>query len=740
LTSMNPDLIVSIVAVVAATAIGLWQIWIMTHPKPPAPQPDGSEWVGTSAAVALDLLPAKVRGRVDLLGELQRQLHEGGLLVLVGTGGMGKSTLARELARRMRSDGPPRWEVSGLTKEALRAGLITVARELKAGVDELRSIGTPEPSGPDSLWKLLNAGPKGWLLIVDNADDPEFLATPSVQGAEPPRVADGRGWARTTQRGLILITSRYSDGSTTRRENGETRVESVWPSRAIVRRVDRLSDHDAAQVLLDRAPEAGNENQALELARRLGGLPLVLRLAGSYLRSEYVDNATFDAFREALERDPRVIRRLNLGDEAEAERAMVMFTWELSLDALARRRMPQARPLLRLLSCFALGHPIPLSLIKADLLHPLLHSSIEPDARSEGDTLVEQLLQGLGSVGLIDAVRLDGKKALVVHPVIAYTNRVHLLEPEPSDPSPILVRGTAIDLLAAAHGNLTEDRPSDWQTFRELTPHLEALLDISTPASDEGDMNRLDENHIGALVGIASQTAMAYGEMSQPEFGITLIDRSFALALRPREEPTPAVLLARQRQAYLLIQAQHTLRAEEIYQDIWNFLQRTRPDDPANRGARYNLAGAMAAQRDAAKRRKAEAMFRELLDGARDRLGDEHPDTLAIRGALAWLLCRKGAWDEAAQELERLVNDQQRVLGPRNRSTLATRFNLAQAMLHQNGRREQAEAAKRALIKDTEQELGKDHPFTATIREFREGELFRTFYFRVPASARSRGT
>jgi hypothetical protein len=41
-----------------------------------------------------------------------------------------------------------------------------------------------------------------------------------------------------------------------------------------------LSDHVATLVLQDWAPHAGDDAQALELARRLGGLPLTLRLAG----------------------------------------------------------------------------------------------------------------------------------------------------------------------------------------------------------------------------------------------------------------------------------------------------------------------------------------------------------------------------------------------------------------------------------------------------------------------------
>ena len=80
---------------------------------------------------------------------------------------------------------------------------------------------------------------------------------------------------------------------------------------------------------------------------------------------------------------------------------------------------------------------------------------------------IDQVLRGLDHLGLIDAARLpsnemenastDQKRsrltlneqnALVVHPVIADTNRVYLLKPN-SVPDPLLVRDIAISLLAS---------------------------------------------------------------------------------------------------------------------------------------------------------------------------------------------------------------------------------------------------------------------------------------------------
>ena len=515
--------IVGSLAAVLALGVGVWQIWIMLHPKPTGPtsndDTEGVQSTGGGAAppekwadkgievpVQMDLLPANVIGRDDVLGTLRRQYRHGGLIVLTGAGGMGKSTIARELVHRipMRprgQDGIFRWEVSAWpTERRFIDGLTTVARDMGATEADLKAISTLQPHGPERLWKLLEQGPKGWLLIIDNADKPELLAGPGASDTEIRRLTEGKGWARTSGHGLTIVTSR---------ESGQDREEGLWPLRAIIIPIERLSDSDAAEILLAEAPHAGNEMQARALAERLGGLPLILHLVGRYLKSDYVvDFATFDAYRQALKKDPRVIRRLNRGPELrlldndpekleDFKRVMVMFTWELSLDALANRRLPQARPLLRLLSCDAAAIPIPVSLLKAELLDRLVHTSIDAGSNpAAGGVPVDEILEGLGALGLINPVPLGNEKALFVHPVIADTNRIYLREPGPSDPSPILVLQTAVDLLAGALDDLAEDRPQDWPTFRVLTPHLQALIANSIPGPDEGGVGRLDEDHL----------------------------------------------------------------------------------------------------------------------------------------------------------------------------------------------------------------------------------------------------
>ena len=59
----------------------------------------------------------------------------------------------------------------------------------------------------DVIWQRLAGRQDPWLLVIDNADDPQVLAGAGTC------VAEGRGWLRPVvgQTGMVLVTSR--DGS-----------------------------------------------------------------------------------------------------------------------------------------------------------------------------------------------------------------------------------------------------------------------------------------------------------------------------------------------------------------------------------------------------------------------------------------------------------------------------------------------------------------------------------------------
>ena len=771
--------VVGAAATVVSVGVALWPLIIKRGKRPVIdegaselpPRPSSARdalpiWVEMEANVAVQLerLPDEVRGRGDDLDWLQRQVRVGGLVVLVGTGGMGKSTVARELVRRMPvavygETQPPAWEVSGSAPRRddpypshlghgghrhrdggrgsanLNVGLTSVARQLGATTADLLAIAIPTPAGPERLWNFLKGGPKGWLLIIDDADDPQVLAAPSRPSAErTPTVNDGNGWVRPSRRGLVLVTSRQRD-------------PLFWPPWAILREVKKLSDTEAAAILRDLAPEAGDQAEAEALAQRLGGLPLILHLVGLYLSAAFVedvDDASFEAYRRVLDSD--LIKAYEYlapdPDDPEAinERAIVTLTWELSLDVLAKRGLPGARPLLRLLSCYGPALPIPLGLLKAELVGPFLNTSADLSTYPGEPGRVDQVLRGLDRLGLIEQTQLFsthaedasrspqdrlgvlGRTGVVVHPVIADTNRLYLLHREPSH---LLVRQTAVNLLATVLDSLTADRAADWPAFRVLTPHLQALL-----ASSAG---MLDDDHLDTLIRVTGQTAMAYGQMGTSASGIELITSALVHAARHGEHPTPTILILRQKLAMLFGRGDRDDEAEKIYRVVLKAqLRYWAIDDPANLAIRHNLAESVGAQ-GPSRWNEADAAFRDLLEDERRVLGEDHPITLATRRERATLLCRQERWAEAEEAFKDLLKNERRVLGADTHASLITRFNLAQAVRHQKGRRGEAETAFRDLLEDERRVLGKEHVITMATRQSDEKMFFRKSLLSTPA-------
>lgn len=318
------------------------------HLLTPVPPPSaaarhrGSHRVsGLPVLAPLAHLP-EIRGRDELLASLQRltRASPGALVVLAGPGGAGKSAVAASLIQRVQRRGayrrlPWTWWVSAADRASLTGGLVTVAGQIGGSSADIEAIEGEASDAPDRLWTLLEQVRRSWLLVLDNADDPSVLgraapayAASTQQRASVASPADGTGWLRRTARGLVVVTSR--DGSS-----------SAWGRHARIVHIDPLGESDGARVLLDRAPRAGTDSEARDLARRLGGLPLALHLAGSYLRSEAALLGSFREYLVALDDLSSTHRLLTSRPDLDApadERQILMRTWELSLDTLSRIR------------------------------------------------------------------------------------------------------------------------------------------------------------------------------------------------------------------------------------------------------------------------------------------------------------------------------------------------------------------------------------------------------------------
>jgi hypothetical protein len=298
------------------------------------PSPSGAG--GLPVSVPLGLLPAEVRGRDVLLRELRGRMSRWrgrgcGAWVLAGMGGLGKSTVALEVARGARERGWQVWWVSAADSGSLAGGMVEVLRQAGAPESVVRMVRSGAPAAADRVWEFFG-GVRGagrrWLLVFDNADSPVVLAADGALGP-----ADHSGWLRPDPPGMVLVTSRVKD-------------PGVWGRGVEVRELLPLEDDAGARVLTDLAPGAGDPGgtEARELSRRPGGLPLALHLAGSYLSSPFAGWQTFGQYRAALDSSELPSALADLDQPGARARITIQRTWDLSLEALAAEGSPHADP------------------------------------------------------------------------------------------------------------------------------------------------------------------------------------------------------------------------------------------------------------------------------------------------------------------------------------------------------------------------------------------------------------
>jgi tetratricopeptide (TPR) repeat protein len=695
--------VVGSVAGVIAAGAGGWQLRLqilerreLRGLRAPADKTAVSGTGALPVAAPLGQLPAEVRGRDPLIAELRRSLprwrrHPNRLWVLAGMGGLGKSTVALAVAESARARRRQVWWVAATDVVSLNGGMLEVLHQLGAPESVTRPVREGAPTAPVRAWEFLNGAAPGcrWLLVFDNADDPAVLGA----GAATP--ADGTGWLPRNPAGMVVVTTRNKD-------------PRVWGPAAVLRELRPLDDATAARVLTDLAPGVLDRTgqQARDLGRRLGGLPLALHSAGTYLASPFAHWRSFADYQGALDSADFSSALAELDDPGTLARATIQRTWDLSLQALTAGGRAQARQLLLLLSCYAPATPIAVTLLQPGLLAGMLAPPGQDPAGTAQDMapgwqrrLRDAGLDGLATLGLIDIVTSQsGDRAVAVHPVVADVNRSRLLSPGRTDVPAI--GGAALGLLQAAVEELDSRRQADWLAWRPLVPHVTAVLGWLA--------GHLDTATLADCVDIAAKTARALMQSGNSAAAEDLA-RSAVTAAARLGTGNPASLLARSVLAWAIGEQGRFEEAEQLYRQVLAGRQSVLGAEHADTlFTRHALGWAIGEQ---GRYKEAEQLYRGLLEDQRRALGTDHRDTLGTRANLAWVIGGQGRYREAENLYRELLDDLRRVLGDDDPLTLETRHALGRVIACQ-GRWEEAERLYRELLDDRRRVLGDQHPDT----------------------------
>ncbi|GGR97420.1 hypothetical protein GCM10010252_40080 [Streptomyces aureoverticillatus] len=649
---------------------------------PAAPSPAPSAVPGTFTVRApYGELPPRVRGRDELMAGLRHALTEDRerIQVLHGVGGCGKTTVALGLARHAKDLGYQVFWLSAATQDGLVTGMRQVARVLAVPEPQIEDAWAGKSSAMDLVWRALDGAEQPWLLVVDNVDEPGRTA--SRYGSP----GDGTGWIRPSGAGLTVVTTRIGN-------------PSVWGGEATCRPVGVLSADDGAEVLVDFAGNAGPMEDARALARRLGGMPLALKLAGSYLAragrgagllrrhaTGDVQLRDFAGYARELDRLGTGLLDRGAGGAPEAAagqdgdqrryRRLISSTWEISLDLLAEQGLPEARLLMRLISCFAHA-PLPAFLLDLDVLEK---SGLFPEtARADR---CETALEGLVDLGLLSVEDItfsrggDGEEpaaeilpCLTVHLLVHEANALRVQEATGPERERVWRAAAAVARFVS---RIDPRTPEMWKLWKVVLPHVEAGIRAVPCAETEAlatflwagaqahsyaiSSNSRDTRRELARLLLERATELPHGHPTEEHLrrilaeGVETVGDVYRSARAKHGEQDPQTLSARAFWAHELWRAGQLDEAEREYDATLRTL----------RDAGVELWGGLTIQAqyvqvlaDAGKSEAAQAEARALLSAL--EAGHKDGDDVAVRHHVAHALEEAGLLPEA----ERTHRDQ----------------------------------------------------------------------------------
>ena len=373
-------------------------------------------------------------GRVKLLEAVRNQLLGGDRAVvqaLHGMGGIGKTQLAIEYTHRFAAGYDVVWWIAAEQPGLIGEQFAVLAAELGcalpgADLEAIRRAVLAELHGRDR-----------WLLIFDNAEDPEDLAHWLPAGS-----------------GHVLITSRAHR----------------WGEIAAAIQVDVLDRSESVAILRDRVTGL-SEADADRVAHALGDLPLAVAQAAGYMvdtgmrADEYISLIGARAAEILDQGEPSSYRPLS------RDRSLAAVT-RLAVDRL-REEDPAASDLAQVCA-FMAPEPIPVEWFTCAAA--VLSSSL---AGKAADPVAWR--QVLARIGRHALARID-HHGLQMHRLTAA-----IIGQSQNPPERAAARAAAERILVGATPAITGDLLT-WPAWAAILPHL---IHLDPAASSNGDLRLL---------------------------------------------------------------------------------------------------------------------------------------------------------------------------------------------------------------------------------------------------------
>lgn len=289
--------------------------------------------VGPKNAVLKSTLPAystpnfsgreKELSEVESIFENSDDFHK--RVALYGLGGIGKSQIAYEYAKRHSSEQAIFW-VRANNLDNMKTSYLAIASLLKLDLEQ------PQPDVLLIVKKYLESHDSlPWLLVLDEIDDKESMFEAGANGV---KLMD---YIPRSQRGQVLITTRDSrvvgllDGFVVPAQNG-IRVGPMPFDEAL-----SLFQRCLRRELIQEA----TQEECRTFLDMLGGLPLALVQAASYMREEEAPIHEFISLYRDVEKHQELFQESAIN--TDMEQRSVLYTWEISYKRIAGPSYPTTK-------------------------------------------------------------------------------------------------------------------------------------------------------------------------------------------------------------------------------------------------------------------------------------------------------------------------------------------------------------------------------------------------------------
>ena len=565
-----------------------------------------------------------------------------------GLGGIGKTQAAIEYAHRFHADYSAVLWIRAEKQEDWKAGLAEFARQYSLASVDMKE---DEQTQAARVWLGQN---NGWLLILDNLED--------LSQVEQifPRPCAGR----------ILVTTRQTALGRLHGVSLEC-MDDDTGALFLLRRIGVISEDEG----LDKET-AQKQNDAKDISRELGGLPLALDQAGAYITET---GCGLQGYLKRYQDNRRLLLAKRGADGEDDHLHSVDTTFALCFEKLQKEN--PAVELFLQMCAFMAPDAIPEEIFTSQ------------DAFNN-DIAFDQCIADCAKYSLVK--RNVDNQTLSLHRLTQVVLRERLEEDKRKE--------MAEKCVLALAKVFPDVKFENWPQCRRLLPHAMAI-------SEWIEAYGIEIERVGYLCNQIAAYLWNQGRYAEAEplylKAIAIVEKALGL-----KHP---LLATYNNNLALLYKAQGRYEAAELlYKKAIAIGEKTLGEEhPLLATYNNNLALLYKTQ---GRYEEAEPLYKKAIAIGEKTLGLENPDLATWYNNLASLYRNQGRYEDAEPLYKKAIVIIEKAFGLEH-PNLASGYNNLAILYWNQGRYEQAEPLYKKAIAIVEKVLSKDHPGLATYYE-----------------------